>query len=180
MVDVSKKIAYVDQIQQKLSKAKVCVVSGYEGVNVEQINALRREIRKLGDEMRVVRNTLVHRALKNLKKEGVIPHVKGPIALTFGYSSPSEPVKALFQFSEKEKKFSLKGGFLGDRSLSFDELKKLSTLPSHKQLLGLFLCALKGPLNGVVNVLQGPIRKFAYALEAIRQKKEKEPSPAPI
>jgi large subunit ribosomal protein L10 len=174
MVDVSKKAEYVAKFQEKFEKSKVVVLADCEGLNVEQMTALRKEIRNLGDEIKVVKNKLVRRALKNVGREELGKYLVGSTAITFGYNDPAPPVKALFDFAEKAKKFKFKVGMLGEKVLSVKELENLSKLPARPQMLSILLSVMIGPLRNLVSVTQGPIRKLVYALEAIRQKKEKE------
>lgn len=173
MKNLTKKSAYVDEFQKKLEKAKVVVLADYEGITVEQITALRKDIRNSGAEMRVVKNNLLARALKNRGQEEFAKSLVGATAVTFGYNDPAPPVKVLFDFAGKAAKFKFKSGLLGDKVLSVADLEALSKLPGREQLLAMVASAMQGPLRNLVNVAQGPIRKFVYALDAIRQKKEK-------
>jgi len=174
MVDVTKKTAYVNDFQQKLAKANVVVLASCEGVNVDQMTALRKSIRSSGDELRVVKNTLLVRAFKNANMEQLNPFMTGSTAITFGYSDPVTPVKALFEFAQKAQKFTFKAGFFGGKILTAKELEQLSKLPGRNQLLSMLLSTMVGPIRNMLSVCQGPIRKFVYALDAIKQKKEKE------
>ncbi|MFZ2960753.1 MAG: 50S ribosomal protein L10 [Candidatus Ozemobacteraceae bacterium] len=180
MVDHNKKNAYIAEFTDKLNKAKVVVLSSVEGVDVEQMNALRKNIRGIGDECRVVKNTLVARALDGLHHESLTPFLTGSTLMTFGYADPIAPVKALFDFAGKVKKFTFKSGMLGDRLLNVKELEQLSKLPSRPALLSMMLSVMQAPMRNMVSVTQGPIRKMVYALQAILEKKEKAaPAPAP-
>ncbi len=174
MVDVSKKSAYVGEFQKKLEKSKVIVLASCEGVTVDQMTALRKDIRNLGDEMRVVKNTLLRRALQNLGREEFGKLLVGSTAVTFGYNDEASPVKALYEFAEKAPKLKFKGGMLGEKMLSIKDLEALSKLPNRKQLLSMLLSTMIGPIRNMVSVTQGPIRKFVYALQALKEKKEKE------
>ncbi|HNV69597.1 MAG TPA: 50S ribosomal protein L10 [Candidatus Ozemobacteraceae bacterium] len=167
------KAAYVDEFQKKMEKAKVVVLAACEGVTVDEMTRLRREIRKLGDEARVVKNTMLRRACQNLKHENVLPHLTGSTLMTFGYHDPVAPVKALFDFAQKASKLKFKAGLLGDQLLSVQELENLSKLPGREQLLSMLLSCMQGPMRNMVGVLSGVTRKFVYALNAIKEKKEK-------
>lgn len=173
MKNLKKKKDYIDQLQQKAEKAKVLILTNCEGITVEQMTAIRKDIRGLGDEMRVVKNNLFARAMNNMGKESFGKLMVGATAVTFGYSDPTSPVKALFQFASKAAKFKFKGGLLGDKELSVKDLEALSKLPNRHQLLGIVASTMIAPIRNLVSVTQGPIRKFVYALDAIRQKKEK-------
>lgn len=173
MVDTTKKAAYASELQGKFGRAKVMVLADFTGVTVEQINKLRREIRSGGDEIRVVKNTMACLAAKAMGQEQLVPHFVGPTAVTLGYGDPVAPVKALVKFAAECAKFKLKIGVLEGKLLQKEEIKALSELPGRQQLLSMVVSCIQGPIRNLVSVLAGPIRKFGYALQAIKEKKEK-------
>lgn len=178
MKNQAKKAAYIDDFQKKIEKAKVIVVSSIEGVNVEQMTALRKDVRNTGSEMRVVKNTLVQRAFNASGHEGLSPCMTGSVAVTLGYQDAVAPVKALFDFAAKASKLKFKAGMLGDKLLSVADLEALSKLPGREQLLSMLASTMIGPIRNMVSVTQGPIRKMVYALQAIKEQKEKANPPA--
>lgn len=174
MRDISQKEQYVAQYQSKLEKAKVVILANCEGVNVDEINALRKAVRESGSEIRVVKNTLLRRAFDIVKMSELDKFLSGSTAVTFGYADPISPVKALVEFADKCKKFSFKAGILEGKVLNTDQIKALSKLPGRKELLGMLASCMQGPIRNIVSVMQAPIRKLAGTLDAIREKKEKE------
>ncbi len=68
----------------------------------------------------------------------------------------------------------IKGGILEGKVIGFDEVKALADLPPREILLGQVASVFQAPIAGLVNVLQGPIRKLGYALEEVRKLKEQE------
>lgn len=161
MKDISHKEEYVKEIQDKLEKAEVVVLASCEGVTVTQMTALRRAVRESNSELRVVKNTLVVRALHNLNMNDLEGHMKGSTAVAFGYDDPIAPVKALYEFAQKAKKFKFKAGFMDGKALNVDELNALSKIPGRKELYGMLASA-----------VQGSIRKLAYVVDALRKKRE--------
>ncbi len=177
MVDTTKKAEYILDMQKKFERAKVMVLVNYSGVNVEQMTRIRKEIRASGDEMRVVRNTLVKRLCKQLGHEALLPHLEGPTAIAFGYNDPVAPVKALVKFAGEVAKFEFKTGMLEGKLLGTAELEALSKLPGREQLLSMLLSVLQAPIRNLAVVLSQNIAKLAYALEAVKKKKS-ETAPA--
>ena len=176
MPNYSKKEAYVKEFQDKIEKSAVVVLTNCEGIKVTDMTALRKAVRESGAEMRVVKNTLIVRALNNLGMESMTGYMKGATAITFGYEDPVSPVKALVDFAAKAKlkKFTFKAGYMEGKVLDTAQLEALSKLPGRKELLGMVASCFQGPLRNIVSVCQAPIRKFVYALDAVREKKEKE------
>ena len=174
MGDLTKKQEYITKFQEKIDKAKVVVLTSCEGVNVEGMTTLRAAVRQSNSELSVVKNTLFRRALNACNVTELDRHMVGSTAVAFGYEDPVAPVKAMFDFADKVKKFSFKAGIMDGKILSVEQLESLSKLPGRKKLLGMVASCMQGPLRNIVSVMQGPIRKFAYALNAIREKKEQE------
>ncbi len=168
MKDLSKKEAYVKEFQEKLAKSQVVVLASCEGVMVSEMTALRKAVRETGSEMRVVKNTLLCRALHNTPMKELEGHMKGNTAVTFGYKDPIAPVKALFEFADKAKKFTFKAGFMDGQTLNVVQLTALSKIPGRKELYTMLASA-----------VQGPIRKLACIVEALRKKREEATGAAP-
>lgn len=163
MKDLSKKEAYVKEFQEKIGKAQVVVLANCEGVTVTDMTALRKSVRETGSEIRVVKNTLLCRAFHDTPMADLEKSVKGNTAVTFGYDDPIAPVKALFAFADKAKKFTFKAGFMDGEVLDVAKLTALSKVPGKKDLYSMLASA-----------VQGPIRKFACAIDALRKKREEE------
>ncbi|GAB4277610.1 MAG: 50S ribosomal protein L10 [Candidatus Rifleibacteriota bacterium] len=161
MKDISHKEEYVKEFQEKLEKAGVVVLANCEGVTVSEMTQLRKAIRETGSEIRVVKNTLLRRALAKANIGELEGFMKGSTAVTFGYEDPIAPVKALFDFTQKAKKFTFKAGYMEGKALNVDELNALSKIPGRKDLYAMLASA-----------VQGPIRKLACVLDALRKKRE--------
>jgi large subunit ribosomal protein L10 len=163
--DISKKEAYVKEFKDKLDKSQVVVVAGCEGLKVSEVTSLRKSVREAGAEMRVVKNTLLRRALHETPMKDLENQLVGNVAVTFGYDDPIAPVKALFEFADKAKKFQFKAGFMDGELLDVDKLTAISKIPGKKELYSMLASA-----------VQGPIRKFACAIDALRKKREEAPA----
>lgn len=167
MKDLSKKEEYIKSFAEKLNKAQIVVLTGCEGVTVTEMTGLRKAVRESGSEMRVVKNTLICRALKGTQMAELEKHMKGSTAVTFGYDDAIAPIKALYSCVSKAPKLVFKAGFMEGRMLEPQELETLSKLPSRKELYSMLASA-----------VQGPIRKLACIIDALREKREKEAAPA--
>lgn len=172
MRKLAKKEAYVAQIKSKLEKSEILVLTSIEGVTVEEINKLRKELRANQSEIRVVKNTLFRRAIKDLQMDALEDYTTGSTAVVFGYADPIAPVKVLFDFASKVPKFKFKAGYFNKQVLDINKLESLSKLPSKEQLLAMLLSTLIAPIRNLISVTQGPIRKIVYALNAIKEKKQ--------
>jgi len=166
------KQAIVAELKEKLARAKGVVLTNPRGLTVAQDTILRRRLRKAGIEYRVVKNTMTRIAAKELGLEGIEPYLEGPTALAFGFADPVAPAKALLDFARENKILEIKGGLVEGKVIGVDGVRALASLPPREVLIAQVLAGMQSPIVGLVNVLEGPIRKLAYVLDAIRKQKE--------
>lgn len=166
------KVAIVEELKDKLSRSRGAILADYRGLNVKQVTELRSKLRAAGVEYKVVKNTLATIAAKELGLDDLVEYLNGPTAVAFGYDDPVAPAKILADFAKENKALELKGGVLTGNVIDVDDVKALAELPSREELLAQVVRGMQAPIAGMVNVLQGTIRNFVYALEAVRRKKE--------
>lgn len=171
MPNFDEKQKVVDDIKQKFQGSTGVVLADYRGLTVSQVTNLRVELRQAGVEYRVLKNTMVRRAADEVGIQGLEQYLEGPTAVAFS-ADPVAPAKILSEFSKKNKNLTIKAGVLEGKVIGPEKIKDLANLPSREVLLSQVLAGIQGPLQGMVNVLQGPIRKMGYALEEVRKLKE--------
>src|SRR3989339_368157 len=147
------------------------ILTEYQGLTVAELNELRSKLRPLKCEYKVVKNTLTIKVLKEMGLEEFSKYFEGPTAIAIEKGDPVGAAKVLVDFSKEHAKLKVKAGLLGTKIISAQEVKSLAGLPSREQLIAKAVGAIKSPLYGIVNVLQGPLRKVVYALDAIKNQK---------
>ncbi|KUO58216.1 MAG: 50S ribosomal protein L10 [Gracilibacter sp. BRH_c7a] len=171
MPNFEEKQKVVDDIKQKMEGSTGIILADYRGLTVSQVTNLRVELRNAGIEYRVLKNTMVRRAANEIGLEGLDPFLEGPTAVAFS-PDPVAPAKILMEYSKKNKSLKIKAGILEGKVIGPEMIKDLADLPSREVLLSQVLAGMQAPIQGMVNVLQGPIRKMGYALEEVRKLKE--------
>ena len=154
----SEKILFVQNLAEKIKEAKGITLIDYQGLNVSQINELRDKVKKAGATLNVVKNKLLQKALVKAGIK-VDQEIKNPTALVLATQDEISPLKAILTTINSLDMAKFKFGWLGQKQLESEELKKLALLPSHPQLL-----------LQLTNVLAYPIRKLAYNLNYNQQK----------
>lgn len=162
----------VTELKEDFGKANIVVMTDFRGLNVAQMNKLRRALQLEGVKYSVVKNTLAKIAAEEVGLSQLEEYLEGPTGIAYGYDDPLVPVKILVKFAKEFDKFSLKGGVLESKILDEASLKRLSELPSKEILLARVLGCFQAPLSGMLNVLQGNIRNLAYVLQAVKEKQE--------
>lgn len=166
------KAAVVERLRDDLQRSQAVVLADYRGLNVPEDTELRRKLREMGVEYRVVKNTLLRRAAAEIGLEGLEPYLEGPTAIAFGFDDVVAPAKALNDFAKTHEALELKAGLLEGRVISVEEVKRLATLPPREELLAKVLAGLQAPLAGMVNVLAAPLRGLVTATDQLRQQRE--------
>jgi len=164
------KEAVIRDVQTKFEQSKTVVLADYRGLNVQEVTELRKLMREAGIEYKVIKNTMTSRAAKAASIEGLDRYLEGPTALAFSYNDYVAPAKILANFAKDHKKLELKAGVLDGRVINFEAVRNLAELPSREALLTQLAGLFQSPLRGLVTVLSGPLRNFAYAVEAVRKK----------
>lgn len=166
------KEAAVAALREKFSASQAVVLTDYRGLTVKKVTELRRRLRQAGVEYQVAKNTLTSRAAHEVDLAGLDQFLAGPTALAFSATDPVAPAKVLMDFARDNKEFKVKGGVLDGRVIGPDQIKALADLPSREVLLAQVLAGMQAPLSGMVSVLSGTLRNFAYALDALRRERE--------
>ena len=161
----------VAELAEKLASAKAAFLADYRGLNVEQLNKLRSELRAAGVEYRVVKNTLLRLAAQGTGAAALDPFLEGPTAIAIAGQDPVAPAKILSEFAKTNAKFELKGGALEGKTLSVEDVKALAELPSREQLLAMMLGSLNAPATNFVGVLAAIPRSLVQVLAAIQDQK---------
>jgi large subunit ribosomal protein L10 len=167
-----KKESVVAELNETLNAARAAFVTDFKGLSVERISVLRRKVGDAGGQYRVSKNTLTKIAAKGSPAEGIIEYLNGNNAIGTTDGDPVALAKALIDFAKTEDKFVVKGGVLTGKSVSFDQIKAISELPSRDVLLAQMLGALNAVPTGLVRVLAALPQNLVYALAAIRDQKE--------
>ena len=168
---VHEKEAVVTEIREKFEASKTVILADYRGLNVAEVTELRKKMREAGVDYKVLKNTMTSRAAKAANIEGLDEYLAGPTALAFSYQDYVAPAKILTDFAKDHKKLELKAGILDGQVINLESVKSLAELPSREVLLGKLAGLFQAPVRGLVTVLAGPLRNFAYAVEAVRKQK---------
>lgn len=167
------KVAVVESTLEKLDKAKGFIIAENRGLVIKDVETLRKNIKAKNGEAKVIKNTLFNIALKKkgITLNGSKSLLEGPNMFIFSYGDEVELLKEVINFSKSNEKFVPKGIFLDGRLYEGPQLEEISKLPPKEVLLARVVGGIVGPLVGLVNVLQAPIRDLLYVLNGIKEKK---------
>lgn len=169
----AEKEAEISSLSEKLGRAKATFVVDYKGMNVEQVTAVRKKMSSIKSEMKVVRNTLAIRALKDHPKSetAIANDLIGTNAFVFAYEDVSASAKALSQLSDEMEHLKLKTGVMEGDKLDKTKIKYLATLPSKDALRAQLLSVMNMPATNMVRLLSAAPRSFLNVMNAYKDTK---------
>lgn len=170
---------YVDLLQ----RAEGLVITEYRGMTMGDLDALRSKLREQNAQFTITKNTLFKIALREVGMAVPDELLSGPVATVFAFENLPGAVKTLLDFASDQELLVVKGGILGQTTISTDELKPLSELPPmdvlRAQLAGMvtmpltsFMALLEEPSRQVVGVLRAATEGVVNVLAAYSQKEE--------
>ncbi len=171
MLKTEKEVFYKN-LKEKIDSSHVLIMTEYKGLKVGELTELRRELRNVAVEYRVVKNTLLSLALDDMYREQMREYLAGPTAVALSGDDPVATIKVLKKFSEKFQNLKIKAGIYDGKILSAQELKDIASLPSIEVLYTMLISRLQSPLVQLINVFQSPVRSLIGALNEISKKKQ--------
>lgn len=168
MITRADKESEVKIISEKLAKSKAAFIVDFKGMKVDQVTDLRKKLHPVESEMKVVRNTLAKRALKDfpVMSDAISRAFKGTNAFVFAYGDVAAAAKTLSVFAKDIEVFQLKSGVMDGRELDEKSINFIATLPGKDQLRAQFLALLNTPATQVVRVLNEVPTALARVLKA--------------
>ena len=171
-LNLEEKKAVVEEIAAQVAGAKGIVLAEYRGLEVGNMTELRRKARGSGVYVRVMKNTLARRAVKDTPFAKLADQMVGP--LVYGISSdPVATAKVMNEFAKGNDKFVIKAGAMPNAVISPKEVAALASLPSREELLAKLLGTMQAPIAQFVRTLNEVPSKFVRTLAAVRDAKEK-------
>lgn len=158
-------------LKEKFSRATGVIFTDYKGLTVQEVSEFRRQLNEASLEYRVVKNTLARRALEGTSAETAKDTLTGPVGVAIGYDDPSLLAKKVLAFVKSNEKLKIRAGVIEGRSCGDKEIKAISELPSREILLATFIGTMQSPLSKLASALHATVARFAYALEAAKEKK---------
>lgn len=171
-MNLAEKKKIVDNLNERLSKSAIVIISDYKGLDVSTINDLRRKLKAENIEFQVVKNSLLTRASEKTDVDLIMDHFKGPNAVALSYDDPVAPAKILTDFAKDHNALEIKVGVMSGKVLELSEIKVLSALPSREELLAMLLATLNAVPTSFVRTLNEIPKKLLYLLSAVKEQKE--------
>ena len=169
-LNLEEKKAVVAEVSAQVSEAQAIILAEYRGLEVGDLTQLRAQARKSGVYLRVLKNTLVRRAVDGTPFSGLANEMVGP--LMFGISTdPVSAAKVLNDFAKTNDKFVIKAGAMPNQVMDAKGVQALATMPGREELLSMLLGTMQAPIAKFVRTLNEVPTSFVRGLAAVRDQK---------
>jgi large subunit ribosomal protein L10 len=170
-LNLQEKQAVVAEVAKQVAGAQAIIMAENRGMAVADMTLLRAKARASGVYFRVVKNTLVRRAVADTPFAKLADKMVGPLAYGIG-PDPVAVAKVLNDFAKGNEKFVIAGGAMPGHMMSAKDIASLASLPSREQLIAKLLGTMQAPIAKFVRTLNEVPSKFVRTLAAVRDAKQ--------
>jgi large subunit ribosomal protein L10 len=163
-VPTQAKVEAVAELRSRLDGVKALVLTEYRGLTVQQLSELRKQLRAVSAEYKVIKNRLARLAIRSSRLEQLGAHLTGPTGVVLSKEDPVALAKALHTFAKVHQALAIKAGYVEGQMLPPAELRALADLPSKEAVRAQIVGAIQGLLAQVVGLLLAPQRELVYVL----------------
>lgn len=160
----------VSQYTEWMQGSRAIILTEYIGLSMKQLDELRGKTREAGGEFHIVKNTLGKVAFKNLSWELPDDFLEGSTAIGFAFQDAPALAKVMAEFAKSSEFLKIKGGYLGEKPISADEIKALAELPPLPVMRAQLLGTIMAPASKLVRTLAEPARSLAAVIQAYADK----------
>lgn len=162
----------VDEIVDEIGKHPNFIITSYMGSSVSDIEVLRKGLRKNSSRYLVVKNSILKVVFDELKLGSENGKIESGMGLSLSGEDIIATCKTVASFASTHDKFRIKGAVIDGKSVPVERVKALATLPPKMVLLAQVVGGIKSPITGFVYSLSGILKKFVYAVDAIKSAKQ--------
>ncbi len=168
----SEKKEFVQKLKEEISNSSSVIVAQYSGLNVEESNQLRKEMRNNGAKFKVTKNRLTKLALEQTQFSEIADLFTGPTAIAYS-EDPVSPAKVAVSFEKKLDKFKIIGGGYDGKKIDVEKINFLATLPSMDELRGKIVGLISAPAQKIASIVKEPAGQIARLVNAQSKSLEK-------
>jgi large subunit ribosomal protein L10 len=169
-LNLQQKKEVVAEMASVAQSAISLVAAEYAGITVEKLTQLRVKARAEGVYLRVVKNTLVERAVEGTEFECIKGKITGPLIFAFSKEDPGAAGRLIKDFAKTNDKMVPRLVAVGGKAYGAAELDRLASLPTREQALSMLLGCMVQPATMLVRVMAEPANQLARAIKAVGDK----------
>ena len=162
----------VSEVNEAANSALSAVLADYRGVTVGDLTDLRKTARENNVYLRVVRNTLLKRAVADTEFECIQEVLVGPTILALSQEDPGAAARVLKDFAKENDDFEIKALAVGGKLLDAGQIDVLATLPTRDQALSILMSVMLAPVTKLARTMNEVPSKVTRAVAAVRDQKQ--------
>ncbi len=170
-LSLEQKKALVGEVVASIDKSSAGVLAEYRGMSVQQMTSLRRIAHDEGVWIKVVKNNLAKRAIKDSDFECLTDYFVGPILFSLS-KDPVSLAKVITRFEQDNKEFKISVGVMSGSLIDHETIVRLSKTPSREELLAKLVGGMKTPPAKLVSTLNEIPARFVRTLAAVAASRE--------
>lgn len=171
-LNLVQKQAIVAEVAEVAAKAYSAIAAEYRGMTVKEMDELRKIARNNGVYLRVVKNTLVRRAIAGTDFECMSDGLTGPLVVAFSMEDPGAAARIIKDFVKTHPKMEVKLVSISGKLLAASELDTLAKMPTYEQAISLLMAVIKAPVEKLTRTINEVPGKLVRTIAAIRDAKE--------
>lgn len=165
------KVQSIDALKETFGAAPDYIFADYRGLTVEQITALRKQLRAKDAEFKVVKNNFARIAFEQLEAPDVASYLVGPTAVAISPKDSNEVAKIMLDFSKETPALKVKGGLVGKTVYDGAQVVAFSKLPGRKELIAMLMSVMNAPARNLAAALNDINARLVRTVKAIADKK---------
>ena len=169
MISKENKKNYIEEMKKVFSSSEAVMVAQYQGLNVKELDSLRKELREKGILFKVTKNRITKIALKDSPCKDLEKYFNGPTAAAMS-SDAITSAKILTKFARNNSHLKIIGGIMDKEPLSVEDVAKIATLPTLNEARAKICAILVAPAQKIMSILLAPGSKIAILAHAKSKK----------
>jgi large subunit ribosomal protein L10 len=165
MMNKESKKNYIEEMKKNFSSNNAVMIAQYKGLNVTELDELRKLLREKGILFKVTKNRITKIAIKDSPVKDLEKFFTGPTAAAMS-SDPIVTAKILTNFAKSHNKLKIVAGFMDGKVLDEKEVAIIATLPTLEEARAKIVGILASPAQKLISILLAPGSKIANLARA--------------
>lgn len=165
----------ITSIKQEFTQSQATFLIGVQGLTVEKMYILRKNLYTKGSQLKVTKNTFLRLALQDSNElSSLTPYFSNQIALIFAPTDAPAVAQIITQAARENEKLVIIAGTLSHKVIDKAQVEYLASLPSKEVMLARVCGTLNAPIAGFVSVLNQLTLRLLWVLQQAQKQQEKQ------
>ena len=170
MMNKEAKKNYIEEMKKVFSSNESVMITHYQGLNVVELDALRKELRENGILFKITKNRIIKIAVKDTPCKELETFFTGPTAAAIS-SDPFMSARILSKFAKTNDKLKIVAGFMEGKVIDQAEVAKIASLPTLQEARASIVGVLNASAQKLIGILLAQSKKMANLAPAEENKK---------